>query len=66
MFYIYATYERDIISANDNLLARRDTKGTAIKFAKSCDSIETYIMNSADMLVWQSWPDVDAAIARSS
>lgn len=64
MFYVFAAPERGI-SPDDILISRRETKASAIAFAKACESVETYVMNDNDVILWQSWPDVDAAIAQS-
>lgn len=60
-YYVFAAPERGI-SPNDILISIRTTKAKAIAFAKSCESVETYVMNACDVLVWQSWPDIDAAL----
>lgn len=64
MFYLFAATER-AINPDDIMLARRTTKKALIAIADRLDGVETYIMDSADVLMWFSWPDIDAAVAAS-
>lgn len=56
-FYVFITL-RQSIRANDIMIARRNTKSAAIRLAKACDAVESYVMTSEDLLTWCSWDNI--------
>jgi len=54
LHFIFIT-ETQTTGPKDVCVATRTRRWDAIRLAKSCEKVESYIMNQQDQIIWQSW-----------
>jgi hypothetical protein len=62
MFYLFACTELDKqVKPKDALLVRHKNRSYCTHVGGTLNAIESYVMDSSDTIVWQSWEEEQAA-----